>query len=207
MSLYAELPGRRTRQVLGDVLVLLWVAAWVAVGRAVHDAVARLAAPGRTLEEAGRSLADGLRDAAEGLGRTPLLGEELRAPVDSAGDAAATLARAGVDAQTGVGRAALVAAVAVAAWPVLLVVGAWVLRRWWWARRAAETRRVLAAPGGIDLLALRALVRAPLARLGEVGADPADGWRHADPGTVRALAALTLRDAGLRVPPVPRDVG
>ena len=124
MTVYADQPGRRVRQVLGDLGAVGWVVAWVAVGRAVHGAVLRLGEPGRVLADAGRSLEEGLRDGAAALGRTPLLGDELRAPFDAAGDAARGLAAAGADAQTAVGRAALLAGVAVAAWPILLGAGA-----------------------------------------------------------------------------------
>ncbi len=188
---------------LGDLLAIAWVVAWVAVGRAVHGAVIRLAEPGRALADAGRSLEDGLRDAAAGVGRTPLLGDALRAPLDAAGDAASGVAAAGVDAQTAVGRAALVAGIAVAAWPALLGAAAWAVHRWRWSRRAAAVRRVLARDDGSDLLALRALATAPLARLAAVGPDPAAGWRRGDPATVDALAAITLADVGVR----PREAG
>ena len=205
VSLYAEVPSRRARQVAGDLLVVLWVVLWVAVGRAVHAQVARLGEPGRTLEDAGRALEEGLRDAAEAVGRAPVVGDDLRAPLDSAGGAAATLARAGVDVQTGAGRAALLAGLAVAVWPVVVVAGAWVVHRWRTARRATVARRVLAEEGGVDLLALRALVRAPLGDLARIGPDAAAGWRRGDPDTVRALAALSLRDVGLRAPVPPGD--
>jgi hypothetical protein len=198
VTVYADDPGRRLRQVLGDLGAVGWVVAWVAVGRAVHGAVLRLGEPGRVLADAGRSLESGLRDGAAALGRTPLLGDELRAPFDSAGDAARTLATAGADAQTAVGRAALLAGVAVAAWPILLGAGGWLVHRWRWARRARAVRRVAARDDGVDLLALRALATAPLSRLATVGPDPSGGWRRGDPRTVRALAALTLRDVGLR---------
>ncbi len=33
MKLYADTTGRRTRQLLSDVLVLLWVATWAYAGR------------------------------------------------------------------------------------------------------------------------------------------------------------------------------
>jgi hypothetical protein len=200
VRLYADRPGRRARQLVGDLLTIAWVLGWVGVGRAVHAAVLRLAEPGRTLESAGRSLEGGLREAAAGVGRTPLLGERLREPLDAAGDAAQRLAAAGVDAQTAVGRAALLAAVAVAAWPALLGAAAWVVHRVRWARRAGVVRRTLLRDDGLDLLALRALAVAPLDRIATVGADPAAGWRRGDPDTVRALAELALRDVGVRAP-------
>ncbi|WNB87144.1 hypothetical protein [Cellulomonas sp. ATA003] len=146
MSLYAEIPARRARQLAGDTLVLAWVVAWVLVGRAVHDVVGRLAEPGRALESAGGALEEGLRDAAEGVARTPLLGDDLRAPFDSAGDAALALAGSGVDIQTGAERVAVLAGVSVAAWPVVLVAGVWAVHRWLSARRAARVRTVRDSP-------------------------------------------------------------
>ncbi|WP_298457326.1 hypothetical protein [uncultured Cellulomonas sp.] len=200
MSLYAQDRTHRTRQVVGDLVVAGWVVAWVLVGRAVHDVVGRLAAPGRALERAGLSLEDGLRATADGVGRAPVLGDDLRGPFDAAGDAALALARAGVDVQTGAERVAVLAGVSVAGWPVLLVAGAWALHRWRTARRLAVVRRVLAGPDGVDLLALRALAHAPLSRLAAVGPDVAGAWRRGDPEVVAALAAVTLRDAGLAPP-------
>ena len=58
MKLYADLTGRRTLQILSDVGVLAWVALWAWVGRAVHDATTRLAAPGYTLQGAGSGFRD-----------------------------------------------------------------------------------------------------------------------------------------------------
>ena len=45
MKLYADTPARRTRQILSDVLVLLWIGLWVYAGRQVHDTVEQLRAP------------------------------------------------------------------------------------------------------------------------------------------------------------------
>ena len=53
MKLYADLPGRRTLQILADVGLLGWIALWAWVGRLVHDSTLALAAPGRQLETAG----------------------------------------------------------------------------------------------------------------------------------------------------------
>ena len=52
MTLYADTPARATRQVLADVLFLLWLLVWVMAGNAVHDATLELAGPGRQTEEA-----------------------------------------------------------------------------------------------------------------------------------------------------------
>lgn len=201
MELYAENPARRARQVTADVVVLAWVVVWVLIGTAVHDAVARLAAPGRTLEQAGTSLGGGLGDAAEAVGGVPLVGDALGAPLESAGGAADAITAAGVEIQDVVERTALVAGLSVAAWPVLVVVGVWLALRLRFARRAAAARELLAEGAGLELFALRALTRVPLRSLATVDPDPAGAWRRGDPDVVRALAALELREAGLRPPP------
>ena len=204
MGLYADVPALRARQATGDVLVVAWVAAWVAVGRAVHAEVGRLAGPGRTLEDAGRALEDRLRAAGAEVARTPLVGDELQAPFDGAGDAAAGLAAAGTAVQDGVARAALLAALAVAAWPVLVVLAGWAVHRWRQVRRAAVGRRLVASPGGRELLALRTLTHAPLRSLTD---DDVAGWRERDPVALDLLAAREARRLGVRAPGEPGPVG
>lgn len=200
MNLYAEQGARRTRQVVGDVLVLAWVVVWVLVGKAVHDAVAQLAAPGRTLEDAGTSLEGGLGDASRAVSGVPLVGDALSAPFDSAGGAASSITTAGVEIQETVGQAATVAGLSVALWPILVVVAGWVAVRLRFARRASAARRLVDGGADLDLFALRALTRLPLRTLARVDADPAGAWRRGEPDVVRALAALELRDVGLRLP-------
>jgi hypothetical protein len=195
LQVRAARPGRR---LLADGLVLLWVLGWLVVGRAVHAQVMRLAEPGRTVEQAGRSLQDGLLDAGRTVARAPLLGRELQAPFDAAGEAASRLAGAGVAVQDGVGRTALVAAVAVAGWPIVVVLAGWAAHRWRVRRRALVARRLLARPDGVDLLALRALAGAPLERIATVAPDAAGAWRRGDPDVTERLAAVALADLGLR---------
>lgn len=197
MGLYADVPALRGRQITGDVLVVAWVVGWVAVGRAVHEQVSRLAAPGRTIEDAGLSLESGLRSAGRQVARTPLLGDELQLPFDGAGDAAASLAAAGTAVQDGVGRAALITALAVAAWPIVVVLGGWVVHRWRQVRRAAVGRRLVRTPAGRELLALRTLAHAPLRSLAD---DDVVGWRERDPAVLERLAARGARGLGVRPP-------
>jgi hypothetical protein len=49
------------------------------------------------------------------------------------------------------------------------------------------------------LLALRALANRPPRKLIAVSVDPVGGWRHEDPVTIGALAALELRSAGIAI--------
>lgn len=200
MKLYADLPAQRTRQVVADVLVLAWVLLWVQVARTVHEVISRLAAPGRTLEQAGTNLEDGLASVGESMADVPLLGDQLRAPFDAAGGAAGSITQAGIDLQAVVAQVATVAAWWTAGWPILVVVTLWLVRRIRFARRAGAARTLVAAGADLDLFALRALARLPLTTLAAVSADPAGDWRRGDPAVVRHLAALELRSVGLKPP-------
>lgn len=207
MRFYAQHGPRRARQVLGDLAVLAWVAAWVWAARWVHDVVARLGAPGRTLEDAGTSLRESLGSAGRSVARIPVVGDEVRAPFDAAGGAAGSIAAAGVQVQDGAERLALAVALALAAGPVLVVVVAWLRARWAFARRAGAAARLLDSAADLDLFALRALAGQPVTRLARVCDDPAGAWRRGDPDVVHALAALELRSLGLRAPAGPAAAG
>ena len=57
MKLYAETAGLRARQVLGDLAVVAWTAAWVWAGVTLYRLVEKLAVPGARVELAdGRAL-------------------------------------------------------------------------------------------------------------------------------------------------------
>ncbi len=195
MSWYAETPALRSRQLVQDGLVLLWTLVWVRIGAAVHDAVSRLAAPGRALEQAGRDLSDGLSGAADRAGDVPLLGDELSSPLDSASGAGESLARAGEVQQDAVGLLALVLALVVAGLPVLVVVLWWLRPRLAFARGHAAAR---ALRDDQELWALRAALHRPLRELARLGPDPVGRWRRGEPGAAAALADLERRAVGLR---------
>ncbi|MCC2336384.1 hypothetical protein [Cellulomonas wangsupingiae] len=200
MILYAQTPWRRTRQVIGDLLVTGWVVLWVGVGREVHDVVGRLAAPGRTLEDAGSSLSESMASAGDAVARVPVVGDEVRAPFTAAGGAADSIALAGIEVQQGVGRLALLLGLLVAAVPILLVGAAWLRSRVRFVSRARAARRILDSAADLDLFALRALATQPVRELARVSDDPADAWRRRDPDVLRALAELELHALGLRAP-------
>jgi hypothetical protein len=73
MKLYADLPARRRRQLLGDAALLAWTVAWVLLARALHGAVLLLARPGQALSDGSTGLADRLRDAGSAVDGAPLL--------------------------------------------------------------------------------------------------------------------------------------
>lgn len=203
MKLYADAPGRRARQVAADVLVLLWTWLWVRVGWAVHDATLAFAAPGKQIERAGSGLAGRLRDAGETVERIPLVGEEVRVPLDGAGDAADRIAAAGTAQVEAVGTLADWLGLAVGAVPILVVAAIYLPLRWRFVRAATAGRRLVDSGGDLDLFALRAMSHQPLHRLARISHDPAGAWRRGDADVVRALAELELRDVGLMTAPLP----
>jgi hypothetical protein len=200
VTLYAQTPRRRMFQVLADLLVIAWVITWVRAGRWVHDTVAVLAGPGRTLEDAGTSLSDGLNSAGDTVARVPLVGDDARTPFTAAGNAADSISQAGVEVQEGAMQLAMLLGLTIAAVPILLVVAVWFMARARFVSRARAARRILDSAADLDLFALRALAKQPVRALARISDDPADAWRTKDPDVVRALAALELRSLGLRAP-------
>ena len=200
MKLYADAPGHQARQVLGDLLLVLWIALWVRLSQVVSDATLALAAPGEQIEEAGTGLAGKLRDAGGTVGDLPLVGDQARAPFDGAGDAADRIAAAPAAQVEAVQTLAFWLSLAVGSIPILVVVAFYVPLRWRFIRTASAGRRFVDSGADLDLFALRAMSNQPLHRLARISDDPVRAWRDGDPDVVRALAALELRDTGLGLP-------
>jgi hypothetical protein len=200
MKLYADAPGRQARQVLGDLLLVLWVALWVRLAGVVRDATLALAAPGEQIEDAGTGLAGKLRDAGSTVGDLPLVGDQARAPFDGAGAAADKIAAAGAAQVEAVQTLAFWLSLAVGAIPILIVAAMYLPLRWRFVRQATAGRRFIDASADLDLFALRAMSNQPMHRIARISDDPVRAWREGDPDVVRALAALELRDTGLGLP-------
>jgi hypothetical protein len=200
MKLYADGPVRRTRQMLGDVLLVFWVVLWIRLAQVVHDATLALATPGRKIETAGGGLADRLRDAGSAVGDVPLVGDKVRSPFDGAGKAADQIADAGASQVAAVEHLAHWLGLTVGALPILLVVLVYLPLRWRFVREASAGQRYVDSSADLDLFALRAMSRQPMHRIARISPDPVRAWREGDRDVVRALAVLELKDAGLTPP-------
>jgi hypothetical protein len=198
VKIYADRLPRMIRQLLTDLIVVIWVYAWIRAGLWVHSMVLKLGVPGQKLEGAGTGIADNLADAGGKVGRVPLVGDQLTKPFNGAADAARSLADAGRQQQEIIGNVALIVALTVVALPLALVLFGWLPLRLRWMRRAGVASRVRNEPAGKDLLALRALAGRPLNQLTKLGPDIAQSWRNGDAAAVDALAALELSDLGLK---------
>jgi hypothetical protein len=198
VRLYAETAGLRARQLLGDLAVLAWTAAWVAAGIALYRLVERLAVPGQRVEQAGSTFAGNVAEIQQTIGRVPVVGDQLQAPFGRLAGTGQTLADAGVTQQEVVHQLALWLGVAVAAVPVVALLLAWLPGRVSWVREAGAASRLRLDGADLELFAIRAVANRPLRQLHRVSPDPAGDLRA---GEYEALADLELRALGLRARP------
>ncbi|HVL85355.1 MAG TPA: hypothetical protein VM367_13855 [Pseudonocardia sp.] len=208
MRLYAELPGRLARQVLGDALALAWLVATGFVAVTAYDLILALQAPARALVSAGESVRDAFDDAARIAGGVPLVGDDLAGALAGGSGAGGSLVESGREQAETVATVALGTGIGIALLGLAPVLLFWVPLRLRYARAAGSA--VAVRDGHPDLLALRALAGRPVRQLLAVSPDPAGAWRAADDDALRGLAALELRALGLRSPAVPspgRGVG
>ena len=201
MKLYADAPARRTRQLLSDVLMLLWIGLWVYAGRQVYDTVEQLRAPADSITSAGHSVNGALTGAGDQAGQLPLVGDQLKTWLTQAAGSGTTLQEAGTSMAHTVDTLALGVGIATAIVPVLLVLVVWLYVRVRFVRTATQSQRFIDAGEDLDLFALRAMATQPMRALARVSDDPAGAWRRQDRAVIRELALLELRDQGLRPPP------
>jgi hypothetical protein len=197
MKQYPETAGRRFGQVLVDLVVLAWVAAWVLAGREVHRLIDQMARPGVAVEQAGHRVADSIGAVQDQVGRIPAIGNDLRAPFGRLGEAGQALARAGESQQHVVHELAIWLGVLIALIPIVMVLAVWLPGRVRWVRDASAASRLRAGADTVDLglFALRAIATRPLPELRRASADPLGDLQRGD---YRALATLELRALGLR---------
>lgn len=198
LTWYADVPGRRRRQVLADAALLLWCVAAIWVAVLVHQGVADAQGGARKLETGTNDLADHLSAAGEGLGKIPLVGGGVSEPFTQAADTSRDLSASGHDLAHGLGLFGWAAAILTALVPILFALLPWCLLRLRYARRAGRMAQLRALEGGQRLLALEALTTAPPHLLAQVGADPAQLWQDGDAEATRSLASLALFTCGLR---------
>ena len=200
MKLYADLPGRRTMQLLADLGMVAWVCVWAWVGRLVHDSTMRLAEPGHTLQRAGSGFREQMTSAGDTVRDLPLVGDRVATPFRQASGAGTSIEQAGTDLVSSVTRLANLLGWVTALVPIIVVGLVWALLRARFVRRASAAQRFIDGSADLDLFALRALARQPMRKIAAISHDPTGAWRRRDEDTIRSLALLELRDSGLRPP-------
>lgn len=196
---YSTRPGRLAAQLFSDLAIVVWTAIWLLIGTAVYDAISTIAEAGRQVESGAHGIAGDLASAGHGAQHIPLVGDAVSKPLISASQAALDIAGAGHSLDATASWLAVLLAMAVAAPPILVVVAPWLFLRLRFFRRKWVVTALAATAAGEQLLALRALTNRPPRKLTAVSADPVGGWRREDPVTIRALASLELRAAGIRL--------
>ncbi|MEP7333361.1 MAG: hypothetical protein ABI692_14875 [Terracoccus sp.] len=200
MTCYAHSTARRTRQILADVVAVLWIGVWVWVGRQVHDTVLALRSPADAITSAGTTVRDALTGAGDTAGGLPLVGDQLRQRLGQAAGSGTCLREAGTSMADTVETLALTLGLTTAVAPILIVGGGWLVLRVRFIRRATSSQRFIDASADLDLFALRAMARRPMTQLARIDPDPAGAWRRGDTRVIHALATLQLKEEGLRPP-------
>jgi hypothetical protein len=200
VKLYSDVGSQRFGQVFGDLLLLGWIAFCTALGLAVFKITNALGYPGRKAAEAGDGLAGDLHNMSGPVGKVPLVGDQLRSPIDGAASAAGKLAEAGREQAHAVEQLAYLLAGVTIGLPVLFALLIWLPRRIRFSRRATAARKFIDNAADLDLFALRAMANQPMHKLAKISADPVTAWREGDTTVITKLADLELRTTGLRLP-------
>ena len=200
VKLYSDIPARRTRQAAGDIWLVAWSVLWIWAGMRLYDLVMNLAAPGLAIADGATDLAGNIADAGDSIGQVPLVGETLSSPFAGMSDAALSIADAGQATADAVNLLARFLSISLTFLAITSFAVFWVPIRIAFVRRATAAQRFVDANEDLDLFALRAMARQPLHVLARITDDPAGAWRRGDQPVINALAALELREEGLRPP-------
>jgi hypothetical protein len=195
VKLYADAPFFRSRQILLDAVVALWIVLWVALGFLVHDVVAYLAKPAEAVSRSTDRLADSFDELGDSARGVPVVGDQLEEPFRSAADASREVAARGEDQRDATLRVALVLSLLISIGPVIAILLPYVLYRSRWLREANAALGLRVDADDLYLFALRAVAKRPLRELRKVTRDPAAALAAGD---YEALASLELKRLGLR---------
>ena len=194
MKIYGDSPSFRTRQLLSDAGLAAWIGLWIWVGMRVRELVDRLAAPGRSIEDAGSDFAGVVGDLGSDVGGLPVVGDALQAPFETVAGAGRYLRDAGAAQQDAVHTLAVWLGVLLALIPISYVLYKYVPDRLRWVREATAAERLQIDSADLQLFALRAVATKPLYELNRAVRDPAAAL---EAGDYEALAGLELRSLGL----------
>lgn len=201
MKMYAEQRGRRTRQIIADVLVVAWIGFWAWQGWSTWHSVMDLSDPVERTQSASSGLADNMREAADTLSGIPLLGDAAAVPFDKAAESSQKLADAATRGEEEITVLAWKLGLSLGLVPTVLLGAFYLPPRLRFIRNATAGQAFVDSTHDLDLFAMRALAHQPLHVLGRISEDPAGAWRQGDPAVIRALASLEMRHCGLRPPP------
>lgn len=197
MKLYADSGPRFVVQLAADFAVACWIILFVWLGTVVHDGIEVLADPGEKISAAADDLAGSLGDAGDVLDDTPVVGDEVAQPFESAADASDALSDAGTSEAEAARRLALWAGILVAVLPIAYVARRYVPWRLRFLLDATAADTVLRGDADLQLFALRAVTNQPLSRVVRITDDPVGAIQRGEDDVVRRLAGLELKRLGM----------
>lgn len=198
MKLYADTPGRFSRQLMADLVVVGWIVLWVWLALQLRERLLKLAGPGESLQRAGSSFSGSLNNAGDKVGGLPVVGDDVAGAFRQAGGAGDTIADAGRRQVDAVHQLALFVPGLLLLLAIGIVVALWLPGRLRWAREAGAVRKLLSGPDALEVFATRAVVRQHPRELARLPESTVTRWRAGDQDAATALAALELRSLGLR---------
>lgn len=203
LKLYPDPGWLRTRRLVTDLLVVAWSAAWVLIGVGIYRLVISLERVGDGVTGAGQKI-DGIISAfrssvPSGVPLVSSFMNQLSTSLErSSGRPLITL---GSEVHADVARLAVALALAVAAPPLLIVSGRYLVRRWREVRELRAAKAFLDAavargevPAVKALLAYRAVTTLSFAQIMRVSVDPVADLAS---GRHEELAAAELAHIGL----------
>lgn len=192
-------PARRAIHLVGDLILLGWALAWLAVAGIVRSTVGALAVPAAALGRSTSSLANTMDNTATTLSEVQFVGEQLAAPFRPIGGSLRDIASQATQQVAAVEQASWVLALVVWLVPTLTLAIIYLPPRIRRARESAAARAYINDHADLDLFALRAMAKAPMTRIARISDDPVAAWRAADASIIQQLANLELRRVGIGV--------
>jgi hypothetical protein len=200
MGIYAQTPGRMTRQVLSDVFIVGWIFLMCQGGFAVRDAVQGLAEPVQAMTSSARNLGKELGEAQKAAQQIPAVGNQVGNSLRQVQRSNASIATFGEQQLSAISRMSIILGLITAIIPSAVALVLWLPIRLRFIRRMRAAQLLVSSAPDLEIFALRALTRQPLKALDRISPDPAGSWRRGDLRVINKLAALELRSLGLRPP-------
>lgn len=205
MALYARSRSRRTRQIVGDLVVIGWVVLWAWTAHRIWSALLAVAEPARRTAAAASRVRDDFLTAGEAAGQIPVAGSQLRRPFETAGGSLDEMVMASQEQVRSLEQLAALVGVLLFVLPVAGMLLVWGPARVRFIRSSAAVQRLLDAGADLELFALRALSGQSVTELTRITPTPVADWRAGRRSVIVALAELELRACGLDVPPAGRS--
>ena len=198
MRLYPDRRAQRIDLIARDLATVLALVLFALMALQVHDAVDKLAVLGEGVESAGRGVSGGFDAAADAVGGTPVIGDNLSDALRGAGEGSG-----GEVEDLGRGGAGAAHDLANLLGILFFVLPAALLLVWAVPPRVRQVRRLNAAARAVGelsperrrLLAMRAAFGLPYGELLRFTTDPLGDL---EAGSYDALVAAELEQAGLR---------